>query len=695
MENRDTITLKTSSLYRLAYTVPLCGCFLYFTSIMLFGPCVLNLQGVSVNEDLQISFTDSAGKVFLQGYSEFNFGENERAEYCTLQKNDGKSGCLEQPHKQRIEVVVEDSGAEGVSCYQVRREGLACVNQVVKDCYSLAGQHWYGGFEAFSQVWPLKKDVVQPPGVVTDETESQSLDSVQLSFGPYVSGDFGTQGVELENVLENLFFSSTGVGIMVSEESPLYLSFNAHGDQTMCLAATYDNANFFSTLGKPPVLEYTVCKAGNVKEIHSYMRQRFIPKPEGIPNVEVIKYPIWSTWAQYNKEINQSSVAEFADKIQKLKMPCSQIEIDNEWTVRYGDHDFDRKKFPDPKKMVADLNKKGYPVTLWIHPFFSLESESFQEAFQHGYAIMTRGSVNPSLVRWWSGEMAAILDVSNPAAVLWYQKKLISLQDKYNVSSFKFDAGEARYVPYAPNMFGHMTSTNEYATNYAELAYNIDPVNRRQEVRIGWRSQRLPIITRLMDRLSTWDEKAGLRSLIPSTLTLGVIGYPFVLPDMIGGNAYADLITFGRGANPDRELYIRWLQLSALLPVVQFSVVPWVYDDEVVTITKKCLAIREQYVSRILQLAQECVETGNPIIRPLWWVAPLDEQALVTGDEFLVGDDLLVAPIVVEGARKRDIYLPKGQWRDMLRKEAIDGPVFLRDYTVAIDELAHFERITS
>ena len=195
-----------------------------------------------------------------------------------------------------------------------------------------------------------------------------------------------------------------------------------------------------------------------------------------------------------------------------------------------------------------------------------------------------------------------------------------------------------------------------------------------------------------MDRLSSWDEKAGLQSIIPSVLTFGMIGYPFVLPDMIGGNAYSDLETFGGGAYPDRELYIRWLQVNTLLPAMQFSVVPWIYDSEVLTITQKFIALREKYVDVIVKLAEESVESGNPIVRPLWWIAPEDEHALTSGDEFLLGNDLLVAPVTVEGARKRDIYLPAGSWKDLLRNEIVDGPILLKEYAVALDQLPHFER---
>lgn len=79
----------------------------------------------------------------------------------------------------------------------------------------------------------------------------------------------------------------------------------------------------------------------------------------------------------------------------------------------------------------------------------------------------------------------------------------------------------------------------------------------------------------MLDKLSHWGYDAGLKSMIPTALLFGILGYPFVLPDMIGGNAYGDW--------PTKELYIRWLQVNVFMPAIQFSIVPWDshFDDQV------------------------------------------------------------------------------------------------------------------
>ena len=82
------------------------------------------------------------------------------------------------------------------------------------------------------------------------------------------------------------------------------------------------------------------------------------------------------------------------------------------------------------------------------------------------------------------------------------------------------------------------------------------------------RTQGVGLLTRMGDRFSTWGVDNGLQSVIPTLLTSSILGYPFCLPDMIGGNAYF-------GTKPDPELMVRWTQASALMPALQFSIAPW------------------------------------------------------------------------------------------------------------------------
>jgi len=119
----------------------------------------------------------------------------------------------------------------------------------------------------------------------------------------------------------------------------------------------------------------------------------------------------------------------------------------------------------------------------------------------------------------------------------------------------------------------------------------------------------------MLDKDSRWDYNNGLRSLIPTALAFGIAGYPFVLPDMIGGNGYGGNITTGLSNTvlPDRELFVRWTELTAFMPAMQFSVAPWKYDDETVAIARKFAHLHETAVGDEIEAA-----AMNAVLHGTW-----------------------------------------------------------------------------
>jgi alpha-glucosidase len=143
---------------------------------------------------------------------------------------------------------------------------------------------------------------------------------------------------------------------------------------------------------------------------------------------------------------------------------------------------------------------------------------------------------------------------------------------------------------------------------------------------------------------------------------------------------------------PQRELYIRWLQLNVLLPAIQFSFPPWLYKDEqVVRIAHKCLEIREHYHSVLLSTAKECVEYGTPMIRPLWFSDPYDANAQLCDNEYMLGNNLLIAPVLEENMTELNIYLPQGKWKCIHTEKIYEGQES-HVYPVTIEDIPIFER---
>ena len=350
-----------------------------------------------------------------------------------------------------------------------------------------------------------------------------------------------------------------------------------------------------------------------------------------------------STWAKYHSDINQNKVIEYAKVIASHGLPVSQIEIDDRWEKHYGDCAFDSGKFPNPKQMVSQLKSMGYRTTLWVYPFINTDSATFKEAQDHfiksqSHSVLVQG--------WWEGKGAHV-DFTNKAAQDWYVGRLNHLRNTTGIDSFKFDAGELGWLD-QDFLFSDKNiqqTPTELTRLYAETAARL---GNMIETRVGYDAQHLPIFIRMFDKASNWGYGDALKTLIPSALSFSIGGYPFVLPDMIGGNAYGNF--------PSKELYIRWLEVNTFMPTLQFSIAPWDFKDstqEVLNVTKAMLKLHEQYAPLIIKLAENAVKTGEPIMRPLWWVAPNDSNTFNIDDEFLVGNDLLVAPVTQEKANKK------------------------------------------
>ena len=150
----------------------------------------------------------------------------------------------------------------------------------------------------------------------------------------------------------------------------------------------------------------------------------------------------------------------------------------------------------------------------------------------------------PGISLWWNG-LAGSLDFSNEATREEYVDSLKRLQTSYEIDSFKFDAGEVNWLPpfgslanpsceqISIDKANAVTSLGLYPYLYAHLAHRSDATNRLQEVRVGYRTQTLPMFVRIIDKDSDWSYSNGLRSLLPTVFNFGLVGYPFILPDMV------------------------------------------------------------------------------------------------------------------------------------------------------------------
>ncbi len=534
-----------------------------------------------------------------------------------------------------------------------------------------AHAHWYGQGSFVRQTFPL--------------------DRISLAPAPLMSWDNGPAGHGC--IQEALWLASSGLAIQVERLSEsLHAGVNPPADTSADAArgwvSVFEADGVRPALCSDPAARRLVLRADQATtlrlivaaDLPSAYRAALgvIGHPTEMPPEPLLTAPIWTTWAKYKADINAERVLEFARAIRSHGYPGATLEIDDRWQAAYGATEFDPQRFPDPAGLVATLREQGFATTLWITPFLAADTANAEEAGRRGY-LVKRGDGSPYPVRWWQGE-ACLLDLTNPAACDWWADKLKALQVASGIAGYKFDAGEANFLP-ADAATHTPIERSEYSRLWAGFAATHFPYG---EARCGWRGQRNAILYRQWDKFSTWGEDNGLASVVTQALALGLVGYPFVLPDMVGGNAYGNTVS--------PELMIRWTQACAPMLAIQFSIPPWELGESVDAICRRYAELHVALAPRRLAAARSATLDGTPPIRPMVWAAPDRAEAAAIGDQYLLGDDLLVAPVLREGQTARDIWLPLGRWREYwLGAEHPGG--WLRDYPAPLDMLPMFERL--
>jgi alpha-glucosidase (family GH31 glycosyl hydrolase) len=529
---------------------------------------------------------------------------------------------------------------------------------------------WYGHGELINQHWPLNR--------------------IMLQQAPMHTFDNGPTG--LSGKLAPAWYSSNGALIIADspievginqppENYPRYKwSFASEGrgpfDQRPFYDADAVGDGVFTFKGN--ALDLKLSFSENAIQAYQKLVEHF-GHPTETPPESLFTKPTWTTWARYKTAIDQDVVLQYADDIIKNDFPFNVLEIDDRWQVYYGDLGFDPKRFPNPKQMMDELHAKGFKVTAWVIPFLDSESHAFADGAQNGW-LVRKPDGSPYLVEWWQGR-GGLLDVTNPSALEWFFERLTSLQLESGLDGFKFDAGEACFLP-----ADAVTHQNIHPNEYTQIYVNaIAKHYQLTEVRSGWKNQRAPIFFRQWDKTTSWGLDNGLHSVLTGIIALGMAGYPFILPDMVGGNEYEE--------KADAEMMIRWTQLNALLPAMQFSLAPWEYGEASAELCRRYANLHTEFAPKIFEIAEESTRTSAPIIRPIFWLDANNASALTCDDEFLLGDDILVAPVLFPAMRQRDIIFPPGQWQDHWTKQIFTGPVLIKNHPAPLEILPFFERV--
>ena len=533
-------------------------------------------------------------------------------------------------HSMNSTLNITSSQTNNKNCLLVQWVGLSSREVPLRDCYEIGESEWYGAYEHFQQYWPINKTYLAenplsspflPHDYFADRNGSSN------AFGP---------------ILHPLWLSTNGVGILVDEGVQLHVSMD---DTHLCLIAQPFKLDCLPYALDYAFLNYTVCVFDTIAQTAQYFLNSsgLIPRPTSTPSPAVFENPLWSTLAEFKTDISTENIAEFCRGIVDNKFNRSQLDIDNGYSLFYGELDF------NANVSVLDLMNtscRDFNIRAWVHPFVNYDSSNFQSGLSAGLFIPGL-SHEVSLVEWWQG-FGAVINFINDSASNATSKALSEFKEKHSLSAFKFDAGEYTYLPKCvcigldhPGDFTKLYVKFVGSQAYSDLA----------EVRVGFYTQEQAVLVRLLNRTSTWGLDNGLQSVLTAVLSIGLGGYNFVIPNLIGGS--------GRN-KPSPELFIRWAQLNTFLPVMQFSISPWGYSN---TTTEHILYLTQLHHSlRFHQLAEETLETGFPIIRPLWWnaVKSNDSKTWTIFDQFFIGDGYMVAPILNPSITNREVYFPLG-----------------------------------
>ncbi len=410
----------------------------------------------------------------------------------------------------------------------------------------------------------------------------------------------------------------------------------------------------------------------------------------------------------------QEELLEVAREYKSRELPISVIVIDFFHWTNQGDWRFDPDYWPDPEGMVNELRSMGIELMVSIWPTVDKTSENYEEMLRKGYLIRTDRGIRTSMD--FLGN-TVFFDATHPKARQYvWDKAKVNYYDK-GIRIFWLDEAEPEYSVYDFDNYRYHLGPNVQVGNiyplmYAKTFYDgMESEGQKNIVnllRCAWAgSQKYGALVWSGDIDSSF---ASLRNQLAAGLSMGLSGIPWFTTD-IGGF---------HGGNPDdenfRECMIRWFQFGAFCPVFRMhgdrephsqplgnsggglcaSGAPnevWSYGDEAFGIFKKYMLMRERLRPYITSLMQEAHVVGTPPMRPIFYDFPKDRSAWNVEDQYMFGPDLLVAPVLHEGERTRQIYLPKGaDWTECATKVVYEGgqwitseaplsdiPIFLRD----------------
>ena len=397
---------------------------------------------------------------------------------------------------------------------------------------------------------------------------------------------------------------------------------------------------------------------------------------------------------------SEADIREVVKSFEAQDFPLSAIHLDIDYMDGYRVFTINDKRFPDMSGLTYELEKKGIKLIASINP--AIKNNRKYKVFSEGLAKdlfckLPNGKIlggvswsgwsvfpdfsNPNTRKWWSEQYQYLLnmgisgfwhDMNEPSSFSAWGDMTLPSSTRHNLDDHGGDHQEVH------NLYGLLMNKacfeglRKYTPNNRPWIFS----------RAGWAGLQKYAWNWTGDIDTSWK---SLNQTIITILGLGLSGHSFSGAD-IGGFS----------GSPDAELYLRWFQMSTFFPLFRtHSAIgtktrePRVYGEPTTSIIRKFLKLRYSLIPYLYSLVWDTTQNGFPPIRPLFWENPGDPSLWDIDDEFLLGEKLLIAPVVSKGAITRKITLPTGIWYSYWNDNEYIGPAQF-DIELTLDTIPIF-----
>ncbi|MCS6870374.1 MAG: glycoside hydrolase family 31 protein [Anaerolineae bacterium] len=376
--------------------------------------------------------------------------------------------------------------------------------------------------------------------------------------------------------------------------------------------------------------------------------------------------PLWAFGAHILAPCPTSadSLRAFATDWRAQQIPCDGLALSSDYMEVGRPFTWDNSRFPKPSALIGDLERRGFRCLLPVTTTFRDIDADLALRHSNGNPVRLRTAQGEQCAidltdargrDWWSARYAELLRAN--ISGLWQPEQLPNLTDS---AQYACDGAPTSHAAACNIYTAHVAAAAESAllsVQPAKRPYVLVRASQGGTQRHAWTGVAL-------GERADWR---ALHRLLSAVLNSSLSGMPF-------GGALPNYAL--KGADP--ELFVRWIQLCAFLPLCSLpkpaQAAPlWQVEQKYVALARRYLTLRYQLLPYLYSVASEAVQRGTPMVRPLWLSAPKELALRSVEDAFMLGDSLLVAPVLEKGVFERTVPLPAGKWYDFFTAQLYEG----------------------